>query len=201
MGSAFQRISPWTSTCSRPRAGEPGVDRSPALPPSCIDSPIVQARIQPLGSYGMLSVATMLGINRWFVILALAVGMFFPRRFFGRRGLSPGCLARCAVEGKRRARRDPRSQPPAKPGSPASIRSLILSPTVSLRAHPLHEDLPSYGRRARTDASGWTLAKGVSPARKGLPVGHLVLIGSLAGRPLVQKRPFPGWGRGGGRDR
>ncbi len=49
--------------------------------------PFVQAHIQPLGSYGRLSVATMLGINHWFVILALAVGVFFLFRFFERRGL------------------------------------------------------------------------------------------------------------------
>jgi len=49
--------------------------------------PFVQAHIQPLGSYGRLSVATMLGINHWFVIVTLAVGVFFLFRFFERRAL------------------------------------------------------------------------------------------------------------------
>jgi hypothetical protein len=49
--------------------------------------PFVQVYIQPIGSYGRLSVATLLGINHWFVIAAMAVGVFLLFRFFERRGL------------------------------------------------------------------------------------------------------------------
>lgn len=49
--------------------------------------PFVQAYIEPLGNFGRISVATMLGINHWIVIIVLAVGAFFLFRFFERRGL------------------------------------------------------------------------------------------------------------------
>lgn len=49
--------------------------------------PLVETHIQPLGNYGRLSVADLLGINHWFVIIAMAAGFFFLFRFFERKGL------------------------------------------------------------------------------------------------------------------
>ncbi|WP_045220157.1 DUF6691 family protein [Desulfonatronum thioautotrophicum] len=49
--------------------------------------PMIQEHIRPMGNYGPISVADMLGINHWFVILALAVGAGFLFRFFEKHNL------------------------------------------------------------------------------------------------------------------
>ena len=49
--------------------------------------PFVQSYIQPLGNFGSVSLATLLGINHWIVIVVLAVVVFFLFRFFERKGL------------------------------------------------------------------------------------------------------------------
>ncbi|SIQ75338.1 hypothetical protein SAMN05920897_11457 [Alkalispirochaeta americana] len=49
--------------------------------------PLIQTYIQPLGSFGSISLPQLLGVNHWVVIAALTVGSFFLFRFFERRGL------------------------------------------------------------------------------------------------------------------
>ncbi|POR01995.1 YeeE/YedE family protein [Alkalispirochaeta sphaeroplastigenens] len=49
--------------------------------------PFIQTHIQPLGSFGAISLPQLLGVNHWLVIAALAAGSFFLFRFFERRGL------------------------------------------------------------------------------------------------------------------
>ncbi len=49
--------------------------------------PFIQEYIRPMGNFGSVSVAGMLGINHWLVIIALAVGAFFLFRFFEKHNL------------------------------------------------------------------------------------------------------------------
>ncbi len=49
--------------------------------------PFTQAYIQPLGNFGSISLATLLGINHWIVIIIMAGCVFFLFRFFERKGL------------------------------------------------------------------------------------------------------------------
>jgi hypothetical protein len=49
--------------------------------------PAIQTYIAPIGAFGSVSLPELLGINHWFVIVALAAGSFGLFRFFERHGL------------------------------------------------------------------------------------------------------------------
>lgn len=49
--------------------------------------PAIQTYIAPIGAFGSVSLPELLGINHWFVIVALAAGSFGLFRFFEQHGL------------------------------------------------------------------------------------------------------------------